>query len=548
MIRRTRRCPMVWLAFLLVIGQDALGQGIPRVVDLAGLKDRLAIALGQRSGDQLRVLTAGDFNGDGLTDVVVGTPFFDGPENDRFNGGGAFLILGGSDGVGVRDLGSRGARREDVVFYGAEEDDRFGKVAAHADLDGDGVDDLVIGAPGGDGPGNLRPDAGEVYIFFGGLHVSSEAVRDMSGLLGPGADVTIFGRDTLDGLGASLALGDVDGDGATDLVIGAAGAFGFGNFRAAAGDVYIIFGGPDLRFRSVIDLADPFAGADVVIHGADPVDQAGVTVAVGDLNGDGIDDVALSAPNGDGPGERRRDTGEVYVVFGGRRLASEPIRDLAGVFAPPADLVIYGRFPADGLGLSLGIADVSGDGIEDLVVAARALIRARLGAGEVYVILGSATLPLDGVRDIAGVVGRLPDAVLLGAEARQLADPQPDQFGAALDLADMNDDGIADLVIGAPGADGLENGRLNTGEVYVIPGGLDLFGGLPRDAAGALGPPSEMRIIGPDTGANFGATLVVADIDMDGTKDIIVAAPLDSAGPIGFERRNAGLVFALSAE
>lgn len=548
MTRRTHRCSMVWLVLFLLIGREASGQGIPRVIDLAGLKDQLAIALGQRSGDQLRVLTAGDFNGDGLTDVVVGTPFFDGPENDRFNGGGAFLILGGSDGIGVRDLGSRGARREDVVLYGAEEDDRFGKVAARADLDGDGIEDFVIGAPGADGPGNLRPDAGEVYIFFGGARLSDEAIRDMGGLLGPGADVTIFGQDTLDGLGASLALGDVNGDGATDLVIGAAGAFGFGNFRAAAGDVYVIFGGPDLRFRSVIDLADPFAGADIVIHGANPVDQAGVAVAVGDLNGDGIDDVALSAPNGDGPGERRRNTGEVYVLFGGQRLASEPVRDLAGVFAPPADLIVYGRFPADGLGLSLGIADVSGDGIADLVVAARALIRARLGAGEVYVILGSPTLPSDGMRDVAGVVGRLPDATLLGADARQLADTQPDQFGAALDLADVNNDGIADFIVGAPGADGLDNGRLNTGEVFIILGGLDLFGGLPRDVAGALGPPSEMRIIGPDTGANFGATLVVADIDLDGIKDIIVAAPFDSAGPIGFERRNAGLVFALSTE
>ena len=508
------------LTFLLLMATLAPGQRAPGIIDVAELSEVALFAFGQSPGDQLRVLGTGDFNGDGLSDVLVGSQLADGPDNQRVNAGSAYIIFGNPRGLGVRDLGSREDLREDVTLFGAEGEDRFGLSATIGDINGDMVDDIIISAIQADGPGNSRENAGEVYIFFGGSDLMTGTIRDVAGQLGREPDITIFGEERNDTLGASLALGDVNGDG-LDLIIGAPGTFGPGNIRAAAGSVYIIFGGPRLSTPGVIDLADPPPGAVVVIHGADTLDNAGFAVKAGDLDNDGIDDIVFSAPLGDGPANLRRDAGEVYVLFGRRDLARPSVRDVAGIFGPGVDLTIFGQDPADGLGASLAIGDVNGDGVKDLVVGATGADgpeNNRFNAGEVYVILGSPRLRFQNMRDIAAQVGRAADLTLFGAASG-------DQFGFSLNLGELSGNGIADLIIGAPGVDGPNNQRANAGAVYVIFGGPNLINGLRRDMAEQVGPPADLTLLGPDPGVSFGVTTAVADLDGDRVNDLIVSAP-----------------------
>ncbi|MBI3952004.1 MAG: FG-GAP repeat protein [Acidobacteria bacterium] len=534
------------LATMLLMATLASSQRFPGIIDVADISGPSLVAFGESPGDQLRVLGTGDFNGDGLNDILLGTPSGDGPDNQRINAGNAYILFGTPNGIPPRDFGDPDELRPDVVFFGAETEDSMGTSAATGDINGDGIDDIIIGAPNADGPGNARENAGEVYIFFGSRDLVVGTTRDVAGAFGEGPDITILGEDRNDGLGASEALGDVNHDGSVDLIIGAPGTFGPNNTRAAAGTVYVIFGEPRLRTGGLIDLRDPVAGADMLIHGTDPGDRIGFAVKAGDLNDDRVDDIVFSAPTADGPANLRQDAGEVYVLFGHTNLGNPPMRDLADVFGPGADLTIYGQDSRDTLGASLAIGDVSGDQVKDLVVAAAGTSvaggadgpgNARLNAGEVTVILGSQTLRFEGTRDIAAQVGRPADLTIFGADAG-------DQFGFSLTLGKLSGDDIDDLVIGAPGADGAGNQRMNAGEVYVIFGGVRLFDGLPRDIAEQVGPGADLTLLGPVIGANFGTTVAVAEVDNDQFPDLLIGAPFVN-GPDNL-RPTSGAAFVIS--
>lgn len=537
---------MIWLAAL------APGQRIG-IVDTAESTGLMLTVFGASVGDQLKALAAGDFNGDGIGDMLVGTHLANNLDIQRIDAGVAYIVLGRRDilPIETRDPGEPAELQPDVIFFGAENDDRMGVSTTNGDINGDGIDDIVLGAPQADGPGNSRSNAGEVYIFYGSRELKPGSIRDVAGMFGPVPDVTILGEERNDTLGAAVALGQLNGSGSLDLIIGAPGTFGPQNTRASAGTVYIIF---DVAERgSVIDLADPFTGADVVIHGAETLDGLGGAVASGDLNQDGFDDVALSAPLADGPGNSRRDAGEVYVLFGGPRFVSTRIRDGAGFFGPMPELTIYGQDPRDVFGGSLLIGDVSGDQIADLIIGAvlppintttnsiggDGPGNARADAGEVYVIRGSRALASEFVRDMAAQVARPADLTLFGDEAG-------DVFGSSLRVGDVSGDGVNDLIITAPRADGLDNRRTNVGEVYAFFGGPRLFDGLQRDAAGQVGRPAELTLLGPSAGVNFGLTIALIDLDADGALDFIVGAPLLN-GPENL-RATAGAVLVVSGD
>jgi hypothetical protein len=219
---------------------------------------------------------------------------------------------------------------------------------------------------------------------------------------------------------------------------------------------------------------------------------------------------------------------------------------LAEVFAPGADLIVFGQEARDGLGASLAIGDFNDDNINDLAIGAASSLsgadgpdNTRPDAGEVYIIFGDPNLRRESVRDIAGQFGRPANVVLFGAA-------QADQFGGSLRVGDVNQDGITDLLVGAVGADGPENQRPNAGAVYVIFGGRNLFDGLRRDMADQVGPPADIIFLGPSAGVNFGATLAVADIDSDGVNDVVIGTPF-AGGPEN-SKPNAGDVFVISGK
>ncbi len=130
----------------------------------------------------------------------------------------------------------------------------------------------------------------------------------------------VYGEDSVDRLGRSVAAGDLNGDGLADLAIGAAGGDGPDNSTEDAGEVYIIFGRP--RVSGVLDLARQ--SADAIVPGLDPNDALGanafgrLSLLIVDMDGDGLDDLVVSALGGDGPHDDRMDAGEAYILFARR--------------------------------------------------------------------------------------------------------------------------------------------------------------------------------------------------------------------------------------
>jgi len=266
----------------------------PHVISLADLDgsngfrlDGIDGAGGTHTGDRAggRVGNAGDLNGDGFDDIAVGA-------RQAGTGGESYIVFGKPGGfaasLNLAALdGAIGFRLDG--FNGG---DRSGfPVTTAGDFNGDGFDDLLIGAYGGDPDGVL--DAGETYLVFGKADWTAEHPIGLGSL--DGSDGFRFdGIDVSDHSGRSVSsAGDVNGDGFDDLIIGSADA-NPGN-DANAGEVYVVFGhaGP---FSATFDLATLDGSDGFRLDGIDPYDFAGVSISnAGDVNGDGLDDVIIGA-------------------------------------------------------------------------------------------------------------------------------------------------------------------------------------------------------------------------------------------------------------
>jgi hypothetical protein len=312
---------------------------------------------------------------------------------------------------------------------------------ATGDLNGDDIDDLLIGASGADGPDGEREGAGSAVALLGSSELAAEVdLADSSQAL------TVHGEKAGDSLPNYLAAGDLDNDGQDEMIIGA--PFADTPDREDAGKVYVI--APDLEGETV-DLASD----DVItITGGERKDGMGFEVTSGDLNGDGIDDLAAGARDADGPGDQINNAGEIHVMFGGDELPrSADLKDAE------SDMLIYSTNAGDSLGFSLHAADVNADGLDDIVAGvplADGCQNGRSEAGDVYVILGrGAPVPESIVLDNAG------DLTYMGPAAGDIA-------GFSVGATDFNGDGRQDILIGALQADGPDDERQDAGAVYII--------------------------------------------------------------------------------
>ena len=410
----------------------------------------------------ISVSSAGDVNGDGYDDLIIGAQSVGTiqGEYDRFPGPGeAYVVYGGATGADLTLDRSTLDGTRGFALTGISADDEFGfSVSSAGDVNGDGYDDLIIGANG------VGSSAGATYVVYGGASApGTNGVLDISMLDGTNG-FTLTGIDADDYSGRSVSsAGDVNGDGYDDLIIGAYGADLNGNDDA--GETYVIYGGASAPgIDGVLELSDLDGTNGFTLTGSVRNNHVGFSVSsAGDVNGDGYDDLIIGADGNDPGGEIR--AGEAFIVYGG---ASAPgtngVLDLSTLDGTNG-FILTGIDGFDRVGDSVSSAgDVNGDGYDDLIIGAQdADPNGNSSAGETYLVYGGASAPgTGGVLDLGALDGS-NGFILTGIDVG-------DNAGISVSSAgDINGDGYDDLIIGASGAD--PNGINNAGESYVIYGG-----------------------------------------------------------------------------
>jgi len=352
-------------AVMLSISSVGLSQSsFSPVLELSALDGSDGFVInGIDSGDYSgrSVSGAGDINGDGVADVIIGAS--SAAPNGSFSGESYVVFGSGSVGstgtIELSDLdGSNG-----FVINGIDASDFSGSsVSAAGDINDDGVADLIIGAAGADPNGNSG--AGESYVLFGGSAVGTGGTFELSALDGTSGFV-INGINSNDYSGEVCGAGDISGDNVADLIIGAPRAYSNGNY--AAGQSYVVFGGDLVGSSAGLELSALDGSDGFVIDGIDFFDGSGSSVSgAGDINGDNVADLIIGTDVDTNfyPGA----TGESYVVFGGGGVGLTGEIDLSALDGSNG-FVINGIGAGDASGGSVSDAgDVNGDGVDDLII------------------------------------------------------------------------------------------------------------------------------------------------------------------------------------
>jgi hypothetical protein len=472
----------------------------------------------------MSVSSAGDVNGDGLADILIGARDSDA---NGTNSGRAYVVFGKSDTTAV-NLTDVVAGKGGFVINAATAGEEVGiSVSAAGDLNGDGLADLYVGAP------RSTNVSGRAYVVFGKTGtgaVSLSAITSSANTTG----FYLAGASTSAAGSGVAGLGDVNGDGLTDLIYGFPG-YDISGGAKDAGRSIIVFG----RTTSVA-AADSTSNAQFGFMGAGVSDASGSSVAAaGDFNGDGLADVLIGvgAADGSAPGVGA-DAGRTYLIFG--RTDPRAV-GTSGTFTNNANLSTVsngvGGFAIDGLntgdGLGYGVAgagDVNGDGLADLIIGARgADVNDNPDAGRSYVVFGrtGATTTVS----LSDIVNGKGGFVINGQSAGEASGWKVAAAG------DLNGDGLADMLISANAAD--TAGGADAGRTYVVFGttsnaAVELSniatgrGGFVIDGAGA----ADM------SGASVAAA---GDINGDGLADLLVSAA--QADPNGLA--NAGATYVI---
>ncbi len=426
------------------------------------------------------VADAGDVNGDGLDDVVIGVPV---DHSQGLDAGAAYVVFGStsSSSVDLASLGARGFR------INPDSGGKLGwSVAGAGDLNDDGMADVVVGAPfeGSDNGGQ----SGRAWVVFGRTSTGTVELGSFGFDLGA-AGFRIDGADSGHRAGfAVAAAGDVNGDGRDDLLVGAPS---FASTFSEGGAAYVIFGRAS---NTHVDL-DSLGDRGYRVEGEGESDYTGSAVAgVGDVNSDGRDDVLVGAPyRGDAEGG-------AYVVYGKTSLTTVETGALGST-----GYRIVGD--ADGTGSPVaGLGDINGDGVPDMGVA----IPGDGSAVTLYAIFGGGTT---GDVNLSSL-----EADGLGVAIHGSA--EDDGFATSIAAGDLDGDAYADVLIGTPASD--NNARSSSGSVYVLFGsdiaGVDV-GDLGSDG---------FRIDGASQNEGAGTSVAVTDGFGSSVGQIVIGAPAEN--------------------
>jgi len=496
----------------------------PAVIELSSLDGTNGFklngeAVGDVSGNS--VSAAGDINGDGIDDLLIGACCAS-PSGIRY-AGSVYVVFGSRNGFPSSFELSSLNGSNGFKLNGEEANDYSGRsVSTSGDINGDGIADLLIGAYQASPSG--RRMAGSTYVVFGSRSAFSSNF-DLSSLNGTNG-FKLNGVAAYDYSGNSVsAAGDINGDGIDDLLIGAYGAYQ-SSAITAKGCTYVVFGSRSV-FPSSFELSSLNGTNGFKLNGETGDDSSGISVsAVGDINGDGIDDLLIGAYDASPSG--RNHAGNTYVVFGSRNgfPSSIELSSLNGTNG----FKMNGEVASDYSGYSVSAAgDINGDGIADLLIGAYvADPSARRSAGSTYVVFGSRN----------GFPSSLELSSLNGTNGFKLnGEAAADFSGCSVSAAgDINGDGIDDLLIGAYGADPSE--RNYAGSTYVVFGSRN---GFPSSIElSSLNGTNGFKMNGEAAGDYSGYSVSAAgDINGDGIADLLIGAY--RASPSG--RGNAGSTY-----
>lgn len=449
-----------------------------------------------------RSLAVGDFNGDGLDELATGIPEDNGPTTAFVVDGGAVVVHQYSATTG---LGPVKFVRQSAGLDAPEVGDTFGYALASCDFDQDGFDDLAVTVIYED-VGSIV-ETGAVQIHYGRSGTfpgfgSDFFTQNTPGIPGDVEENDFFGR--------SLGCGDFNGDGYDDLVIGVP----LENLDdAAAGMIDILPGSPDgLAADLAYSIDQDTAGID---GSSETADAFGWSLAVGNFDGDGFDDLAIGVIGED-------NAGAVQILFGSA-TGLNGARDLFWY-----DENVGGtREAEDDFGEVLAAGDFDGDGFDDLAIGVpreeAGSTGSSIDSGEVKIAYGAS----GGFGTFPARTQRFTQDFFPGAnETAQIGD----LFGAALAVGDFNRDGFDDLAMGAPG-EGIATADGQDGHVTVVLGtssGLHVFQAR-GIIAGSTGFPGNVN----EHDKNFGCALAAGDFDGDGHDDLAIGAPFETAGGLG---------------